>query len=67
MCDEERSERIVREAWAEAWERIEAAIKGEVSRDELDADLLCAVNAVAVMDACYESNQTGGWVDVASV
>ena len=48
-------------------ERIEAAIKGEVSRDELDADLLCAVNAVAVMDACYESNQTGGWVDVASV
>jgi hypothetical protein len=33
MCDEERSERIVREAWAEAWERIEAA--GERALEEL--------------------------------
>lgn len=48
-------------------DRLVAAIKGEISKEELDADLLCAVNAVAVMDACYESNRTGGWVSVASV
>ena len=45
-------------------DRLVAAIKGDLSRQELDADLECAVDAVAVMEACYESNRTGGWVDV---
>jgi predicted dehydrogenase len=47
-------------------DRLVAAINGEVTRQELDADLQCAVDAVAVMEACYESNRTGRWVDVRS-
>ncbi len=45
-------------------DRLVAAIKGELSREELDADLACAVAAVAVMDACYASSKSGGWVEV---
>lgn len=45
-------------------DRLVAAITGQVTREELDADLQCAVDAVAIMQACYESNRTGGWVDV---
>jgi predicted dehydrogenase len=48
-------------------DRLVAAIRGELSSDELAADLLCAVNAVAVMDACYASAESGGWVDVMQV
>lgn len=47
-------------------DRLVATIKGELSADELEADLQCAVDAVAIMQACYESNRTGGWVDVPS-
>jgi predicted dehydrogenase len=45
-------------------DRLVAAITGEVTRKELDADLRCAIEAVAIMEACYESNRSGGWVDV---
>lgn len=45
-------------------DRLVAAITGAIGKDELDADLLCAVDAVAIMEACYESNRTGAWVDV---
>ena len=47
-------------------DRLVAAIKGDLSREELDADLTCAVEAVAIMEACYESNRTGSWVQVRS-
>ena len=48
-------------------DRLVAAIRGEMSSEELAADLRCAVNAVAVMDACYASAKSGGWVDVMQV
>lgn len=47
-------------------DRLVAAIKGELDRAELDADLQCAVDAVAIMEACYESNRSGAWVQVRS-
>lgn len=45
-------------------DRLVAAITGQIGREELDADLLCAVDAVAIVEACYESSRTGAWVDV---
>ena len=48
-------------------DRLVAAVEGEVTREELDADLACAADAVAIMEACYKSNDTGGWVDVPEV
>ena len=48
-------------------DRLVAAIEGKVSKEELDADLACAADAVAIMEACYKSNETGGWVDVPSI
>jgi predicted dehydrogenase len=47
-------------------DRLVATINGEMTRQELDTDLQCAVDAVAVMEACYESNRSGHWVDVRS-
>jgi predicted dehydrogenase len=47
--------------------RLVAAITGELSRAELDADLAAAADAVAIMEACYQSNRTNAWVDVAKV
>ena len=48
-------------------DRLVAAIRGELSREELVADLQCAVNAVAVMDACYASDKSGAWENVVGV
>ncbi|MEE3337398.1 MAG: hypothetical protein VX255_13495, partial [Candidatus Latescibacterota bacterium] len=48
-------------------DRLVAAIRGELSREELAADLQCAVNAVAVMDACYASDKSGAWENVVDV
>ena len=47
-------------------DRLVAAIEGRISKAELDADLNCAADAVAIIEACYKSNASGGWVDVAS-
>ena len=47
-----------------AIDRLIAAISGEISAEELDADLVCAVDSVAVIEACYQSNDSGGWVAV---
>ena len=47
--------------------RLVAAIQGELTREELDTDLQCAADAVAIMEACYQSSQTGKWVNVESV
>jgi predicted dehydrogenase len=48
-------------------DRLVAAIEGNISKEELDADLTCAADAVAIMEACYQSNESGGWVDVPSI
>ena len=47
--------------------RLVAAITGQLPRAELDADLAAAVDAVAIMEACYQSNRANAWVDVAKV
>ena len=44
--------------------RLAAAIAGELSAAELEQDLRCAADAVAIMQACYESSKAGTWVDV---
>ena len=48
-------------------DRLIAAIEGAIGADELGADLACAADAVAIVEACYESSRTGRWVDVPSV
>jgi predicted dehydrogenase len=44
--------------------RLVAAIEGQLTRDEVDADLICSADAVAIMEACYESSRTGQWAGV---
>ena len=48
-------------------DRLVAAIEGKISKAELDADLSCAVDAVAIMEACYQSNKSGSWAQVVAV
>lgn len=48
-------------------DRLVAAIEGKISRADLNADLACAADAVAIMEACYQSSKTGGWVNVPAV
>jgi predicted dehydrogenase len=45
-------------------DRLIGAIQGTIRREEFDADLACAVDAVAIMEACYKSSKKGAWVDV---
>jgi predicted dehydrogenase len=45
-------------------DRLVAAINGELTQAELDADLNCAVDAVAIMEACYRSSDSGRWEPV---
>ena len=45
-------------------DRLVAAIAGTLSREEIDADLQCAVDAVAIIEACYESSRSESWVEV---
>ena len=39
-------------------------MEGRLDADELEADLICAVDAVAIMEACYQSKEKGTWVGV---
>ena len=48
-------------------DRLIAAINGTVPREEYDADLACAVDAVAIMEACYASSESGKWEKVSKV
>ncbi|MCH2664282.1 Gfo/Idh/MocA family oxidoreductase [bacterium] len=48
-------------------DRLVAAINGELTAEELDADLACAVDAVAIMEACYKSNESKQWELVTKV
>ena len=45
-------------------ERLLAAVRGEISREELNEDLQCAADAVAIIEACYASSNSGAWVNV---
>jgi predicted dehydrogenase len=45
-------------------ERLIAAVRGELSAQELAEDLQAAADAVAIMEACYQSSGSGGWVSV---
>ena len=48
-------------------DRLVAVIKGRLSDQELADDLVCAADAVAIMEACYQSGKTGTWVKVAKI
>ncbi|MSS72589.1 MAG: Gfo/Idh/MocA family oxidoreductase [Candidatus Latescibacteria bacterium] len=48
-------------------DRLVAAIEGKIDREELEQDLRCAVDAVAIVEACYRSNRVGTWVDVPKI
>jgi len=45
-------------------DRLVAAIRGQLSSEELEQDLSCAADAVAIMEACYQSSEAGAWVEV---
>jgi predicted dehydrogenase len=47
--------------------RLVAAVRGELSEQELEQDLRCAVDAVAVMETAYKSARSGRWEDVPTV
>ncbi|MEE2658012.1 MAG: Gfo/Idh/MocA family oxidoreductase [Candidatus Latescibacterota bacterium] len=42
-------------------DRLRASIKGDLSADEIDDDLTCAVDAVAITEASYRSSESGTW------
>lgn len=44
--------------------RLIAAIEGKLSAGELEQDLLCAADSVAIMESCYASNAAGRWMEV---
>lgn len=46
-------------------DRLVATIRGEVTTTELQSDLAAAMDAVAILEAAYESARTGQWVKVA--
>jgi len=48
-------------------DRLVATIVGQVTTDELRADLAAAIDAVTIMEAAYESSRTGRWVKVARI
>jgi len=48
-------------------DRLIAAVEGTLSKQEIDDDLACAADAVAIVQACYESNRSGRWTDVPNV
>ncbi|NKB69315.1 MAG: hypothetical protein GKR89_19770 [Candidatus Latescibacteria bacterium] len=48
-------------------DRLVAAIEGRLGADEFGRDLQCAVDAVAIMEACYRSNRDGGWAGVEAI
>ena len=45
-------------------DRLVAAVQGRLSAAELKRDLQCAVDAVAIVEACYQANRAGGWIAV---
>ncbi len=45
-------------------DRLVATVVGQVTADELRDDLAAAIDAVKIMEAAYESSETGRWVKV---
>jgi predicted dehydrogenase len=43
-------------------DRLVAAVRGQLTREELEAEVATALEAVAVMEACYKSAAKGRWV-----
>ncbi len=48
-------------------DRLVAVLEGNLSEKELNDDLVCAVDSVAIMASCYQSNEQGAWVDVPNI
>jgi predicted dehydrogenase len=48
-------------------DRLVAVIRGEISEASLMAELDAAIDAVAIVEACYESARSGRWTPVAPV
>jgi predicted dehydrogenase len=48
-------------------DRLVAAVRGELSADELAEDLKAAADAVAITEACYQSSKRGEWVSVPQI
>ena len=48
-------------------ERLLRSIRGELAAEELAADLDCAADAVAIVEACYASSEQKAWVDVGTL
>ena len=47
--------------------RLIAAIEGRLSAEELEQDLLCAADSVAIVQSCYASSASGLWTEVPKV
>jgi predicted dehydrogenase len=45
-------------------DRLVATILGQISADQLQTDLAAALDAVAIMEAAYQSSRTGHWTTV---
>jgi len=45
-------------------DRLVAAIRGELTAEELDSDLAACIDAVRIMEAAYRSSSTGHWASV---
>lgn len=48
-------------------DRLIAAVEGRLDGEEVDRDLRCAIDAVAIVEACYHSSRSGAWVDVPQI
>ena len=48
-------------------DRLVALIDGSLDAEEIEDDLVCAADAVAIMAACYQSHDSGTWVDVEEI
>ena len=44
--------------------RLLAAIEGRLTDEEIESDLVCAMDAAKIMEAAYASARSGSWVDV---
>ncbi|MDA3799631.1 MAG: Gfo/Idh/MocA family oxidoreductase [Kiritimatiellae bacterium] len=52
------------EAKPDRVKRLLALVAGEISAEELQADLKACIDAVAIMSAAYESAEKGTWIDI---
>jgi predicted dehydrogenase len=48
-------------------DRLVAVLKGQVTEEELEADLVAIMDSVAIMEAAYKSSRSGQWTKVETV